>query len=59
MKQITFSLPQDLAEQVSAERERIQQSMGIRVSQSQILSGLIRRALEAVPQNDFQPSRAG
>jgi hypothetical protein len=59
MPQITFTIPDELASQVSAERERMQRSLGIQFSQSQILSGLIRRALEAPQESQFQPSRAG
>lgn len=59
MAQITFTIPDELASQVDAERERMQTALHMRFSQSQILSGLIRRALESPQENQVQPSRAG
>ncbi|MFL9933477.1 hypothetical protein P0D88_30695 [Paraburkholderia sp. RL18-103-BIB-C] len=59
MAQITFSTPTDVVERVEAERVRMEQTLGMRFSTSQILTGLINRALEAPQQNKFQTAPAG
>jgi hypothetical protein len=56
---ITLAIEQETVERVTSWREDTTAKTGIRFSMNAAMNALLKRALEAEQQNDFQPRRAG